>query len=231
MRYIALCTISGRGFHLANKPRPVSDLLTLTILALLAEKPCHPYEMQRLIRSRGKDFAIAPTRSLYHAVDRLVRDQWIEAAETQREGKRPERTVYRITETGREEFDVWLNTLICKPVLEYPLFVAALSFLPHLSMEAGLKALQIRSIELEGQIADWGIKLKAWKQHLPRLLLVEGEYTLAMQKAELEWIRSLIDDIETGKLPWTLEGFSWVRNDDAASAKDTSVAKHDDTIT
>jgi DNA-binding PadR family transcriptional regulator len=66
--------------HLANKPQPLADLLTLTILALLDEKPCHPYEMQRLIRSRGKDFAIAPTRSLYHAVDRLVRDDWIEAA-------------------------------------------------------------------------------------------------------------------------------------------------------
>lgn len=211
---------------MANKTQPLSDLLTLTILALLDEKPCHPYEMQRLIRSRGKDFAIATTRSLYHAVDRLVRDEWIEAAETQREGKRPERTVYRITDLGREEFRIWLNTLLAKPVLEYPLFVAALSFILHLSMEEGLKALQVRSIDLEGQVADWGIKLKSWKQHLPRILLVEGEYTLAMQKAELEWIRSLIDDIETGKLPWTLEGFSWLQNDETAST-DESVPKSD----
>ena len=215
-----------KGNHLANKPQPLSDLLTLTILALLDEKPCHPYEMQRLIRSRGKDFAITPARSLYHAVDRLVRDEWIEAAETQREGKRPERTVYRITDLGREEFHIWLNTLICKPVLEYPLFVAALSFILHLSMEEGLKALQVRSIELEGQVADWGIKLKGWKQHLPRILLVEGEYTLAMQKAELEWIRSLIDDIETGKIPWTLEGFSWLQSDEASST-DEPVPKSD----
>ena len=216
-----------KGNHLANKPQPLSDLLTLTILALLDEKPCHPYEMQRLIRSRGKDFAITPARSLYHAVDRLVRDEWIEAAETQREGKRPERTVYRITDLGREEFHIWLNTLICKPVLEYPLFVAALSFILHLSMEEGLKALQVRSIELEGQVADWAIKLKGWTQHLPRILLVEGEYTLAMQKAELEWIRSLIDDIETGKIPWTLEGFSWLQSDETAST-DESVPKPND---
>jgi hypothetical protein len=110
--------------------------------------------------------------------------------------------------------------------LEYPLFVAALSFILHLSMEDGLKALQVRSIELEGQVADWGIKLKAWKQHLPRILLVEGEYTLAMQKAELEWIRSLIDDIETGKLPWTLEGFSWLQSDEASST-DEPIPKSD----
>ncbi len=206
---------------MANKPQPLADLLTLTILALLDEKPCHPYEMQRLIRSRGKDFAIAPTRSLYHAVDRLVRDEWIEAAETQREGKRPERTVYRITELGREEFQIWLNTLISKPALEYPLFVAALSFILHFSKEAGLQALQIRSIELEGRVADWSSKLRAWNQHLPRILLIEGEYTLAMQKAELEWLRTLIDDIETGKLPWTLEGFSWVPNDEPHQSGDT----------
>jgi len=212
---------------LANKPQPISDLLTLTILALLDEKPCHPYEMQRLIRSRGKDFAIAPTRSLYHAVDRLLRDEWIEVAETQREGKRPERTVYRITELGREEFHVWLNTLICKPALEYPLFVAALSFILHLSPEAAVQALQVRAIELEGQIADWGIKLKSWKQHLPRILLVEGEYTLAMQKAELEWIRSLIDDIETGKLPFTLEGFSWIEPYESRQSEDEPMPKSD----
>jgi len=212
---------------LANKPQPLSDLLTLTILALLAEKPCHPYEMQRLIRERGKEFAVAPTRSLYHAVDRLVRENLIEASETQREGKRPERTVYRITETGREEFAIWLNTLICKPMLEYPLFVAALSFLPHLSVEAGLRALQIRAIELEGHIADSGIKLKGWSQHLPRLLLVEGEYMLAMKKAELEWVHSMIDDIETGRLPWTLEGFNWVPDDDLLPpADDEPVPKH-----
>lgn len=206
---------------MANKPQPLSDLLTLTILALLAEKPCHPYEMQRLIRSRGKDFAIASTRTLYHAVDRLVRDELIEAAETQREGKRPERTVYRITEQGREEFSIWLNTLICKPMLEYPLFMAALSFLPHLSMEEGIKALQVRIIELEGNIADSSIKLKGWSQHLPRLLLVEGEYMLAMRKAELEWIRSLIDDIETGKLAWTLEGFSWTQDEETSPINDS----------
>ncbi|MBA3869120.1 MAG: PadR family transcriptional regulator [Anaerolineae bacterium] len=210
---------------MANKPQHVSDLLTLTILALLDEKPCHPYEMQRLIRSRGKDFAIAPTRSLYHAVDRLVRDEWIEAAETQREGKRPERTVYRITELGREEFHIWLNTLLCKPALEYPLFVAALSFMPHFSVEGAVQALQVRSIELEGRIADSAIKLKAWKQHLPRLLLVEAEYMLAIQKAELEWVRSMIDDIETGRLPWTFEGFSWVEPGGAPKSDDEPVPK------
>jgi len=40
------------------------DPLTLTILALLTERSRHPYEIQRLIRERKKDFAKSTQRAL-----------------------------------------------------------------------------------------------------------------------------------------------------------------------
>ena len=75
----------------------------LMVLVLLAEAPMHPYEMQRLMQWRGKDDVVRVQRgSLYPAVERLMRAGLIEPLETERAGRRPERTVYQLTEEGRD---------------------------------------------------------------------------------------------------------------------------------
>src|SRR5947209_689821 len=101
------------------------DLIGLAVLGLLTEQPRHPYEMQRLMRDRHKDFARGKDRSFYDAVERLQRRGLIESIETARAGNRPERTVYRITEAGVEDFDLRLRELLATPTPEHPVFAAA----------------------------------------------------------------------------------------------------------
>ncbi|MGA7413607.1 MAG: hypothetical protein WBW33_24240, partial [Bryobacteraceae bacterium] len=49
------------------------NLWELAVLAFLAEKPMHPYEMQRLLGERHKDELLILKRgSLYHAINRLL---------------------------------------------------------------------------------------------------------------------------------------------------------------
>jgi DNA-binding PadR family transcriptional regulator len=194
---------------LAGKARASNDLVALTVLAMLIQKPCHPYELQRLIREQHKDFAITPTRNLYHTVERLVRDGFIEAMETTREGKRPERTVYQITDDGREEFTMWLRELLLTPVPEAPVFMAAVSFIAGLPVEDALRTLQMRAVTLEGKVADLDTRLKALKTYLHRLLVLEVEYTRAQWQAELEWVRALVDDIQSGRLSWDVNTPDW----------------------
>src|SRR5262249_56593072 len=91
---------------------PPADVLALTVLAFRTERPMHPYDVQRVIRQRHKDYAIERPRALYRAFERLARDELIEPVETSREGRRPERTVYRITDEGRAEFQHWLGHLL-----------------------------------------------------------------------------------------------------------------------
>ena len=92
------------------------NLWCLTVLCLLREGPRHPYEMQRLIRERHKDdFLQLKPGSLYHAIERLAKAGLIEEMETSREGRRPERTVYRLTECGDVEALAWLRGLLSKP--------------------------------------------------------------------------------------------------------------------
>src|ERR671932_469430 len=101
------------------RPAPRLNTLALTALRLLHERPMHPYEMARIIQKRRIDVVLALKRgSLYHAVERLEREGLIEAAETSREGRRPERTVYRLTEAGRDEYEARLRALTADVVYE-----------------------------------------------------------------------------------------------------------------
>jgi DNA-binding PadR family transcriptional regulator len=85
--------------------------LALAVLAMLTEAPMHPYRMQQLIKARGKDEVInvGQRNSLYQTIDRLVRGDLIAIRETERDGAFPERTVYEITEAGRDTARLWLR--------------------------------------------------------------------------------------------------------------------------
>lgn len=176
--------------------------LALAVMNLLVEHPMHPYEMKSRMKERGHDQVIRlKGGSIYDTVERLESGGFIQAHETSREGRRPERTVYAITETGREEIMAWLRELLARPVNEYPQFGAALAFFAVLDKDEVVRLLKLRSALLDGQVVGEERQLKTFiEMGLPRLFLVEGEYAVAMKRAELEWVRRLIDDIEGGRL-------------------------------
>jgi DNA-binding PadR family transcriptional regulator len=179
--------------------RKVGNLLALAILVLLAERPMHPYEMATLLRERGKEGHIRINwGSLYTVVANLEKHGLIEATHVDRQGRRPERTVYRIRPEGREEARDWLRELIRNPEKEYPRFGAALSemgALPPAEVEA---LLERRLVALDAKIAEQRAGLAQWSKALPRLFMVESEYDLAMREAESAWVRSFH---ETGQIP------------------------------
>jgi DNA-binding PadR family transcriptional regulator len=181
--------------------------LALAVMNLLVEAPMHPYEMKSKMKERGHDQVIRlKGGSIYDTVERLESGGFIQAQETSREGRRPERTVYAITETGREEIMAWLRELLAQPVNEYPQFGAALAFFAALDQDEVVRLLKVRTALLEGQAAGEEKQLKTFMEMgLPRLFLVEGEYGLAMKRAEVDWVRKLIVEIEGGRLWITKE--------------------------
>ena len=107
--------------------RKISNLLALSLLNLLVERPMYPYEMAATLRHRGKDQSIKINwGSLYTVVQNLEKYGFIEAVDVAREGRQPERTTYLITDAGREELKDWLRELIGEPEREYTRFEAAL---------------------------------------------------------------------------------------------------------
>jgi DNA-binding PadR family transcriptional regulator len=164
----------------------------------------HPYEMASTMRERGKEHSIKLNYgSLYTVVDNLAKHGLIEAVEARREGRRPERTVYQLTDSGRVKLDAWMSDLLARPVKEYPQFEAALSLLPVLHPDHVLALLRERVRALEKDIVTQRLVLDvAGKAGLPRLLMIESEYHLALRDTELAWVRGLADELEAG----TLEG-------------------------
>ncbi|MBV8085868.1 MAG: PadR family transcriptional regulator [Chloroflexi bacterium] len=199
----------------ARPVRSARDVLSLAVLAFLTEQPHHAYDMERMIRDRHKEFAAGKPRSLYHAVERLARSGLIEPAETTREGRRPERTVYRITEDGREQFAAWVSELLEQPQPEYPQVTVAVSFISYVEPARAVEALRSRIVHLEAEIAGIDAALRALhgEMHLPRLVLLEHECRRTLRQAECDWVRSLIEQIQSGQLHWSLDGWAELFNE------------------
>ncbi len=190
---------------------PRANPLALAVLVCLYEAPMHPYEISQTLRSRAKHESIKLNfGSLYSVVDGLESRGLIHARETVREGRRPERTIYEITESGTREMNEWLSELVATPVKEFLQFEAALSLLPGLPPDEALAQLEHRADALQVRIAQLQAVQAAGGQFgLPRLFALEGEYELTLLRAELTWLNELITDIATGQLAGLAEWRSW----------------------
>jgi DNA-binding PadR family transcriptional regulator len=173
----------------------------------------HPYEMKQKMHERGHERAIPlKAASIYDTVERLVAAGFVAPVETSREGRRPERTIYRLTRAGAAELDSWLQQLLEEPSHEYPRFGAALMFFGAVRSKAkAIAVLERRAAAVDAQILSVDELVRAAPADLPRLFMIEEEYAQAMRKAELEWIRRTIAELKDGTLDWPriLEEFEW----------------------
>ena len=183
------------------KRRKVGNLLALSLLTLLAQRPMYPYEMAQTLRARGKEqnFAIN-WGSLYTVVANLAKYGFIEEAGTVREGRQPERTTYQITERGMAELRDWLTELLSVPEDEHGGFVTALSEAGILPPDEVIGLLTARLATLDKANAAHQDDLKRWTERLPRVFLVESEYQLAMRVAQSQWLRGLLTELVEGTI-------------------------------
>jgi DNA-binding PadR family transcriptional regulator len=181
-----------------------SNPLALAVLVCLYEKPMHPYEVAQTLRSRAKEQSVRLNYgSLYAVVESLEKKGFIKSTGTVREGKRPQRTVYDITEEGSLEMTDWLTELVGTPNKEYPAFMAGLSFLPALDPDDALAALRRRAEGLTVQLVSLrGIEEAARQAGLPRIFGLEAEYEESRMVAELRFVTGLVEEMANG----TLEG-------------------------
>ena len=182
--------------------RKVSNLLALSLLTLLSERPMYPYEMASMLRARGKDNAIKINwGSFYTVVQNLEKYGLIEAVEVAREGRQPERTTYQLTDAGRAELKDWLRELLSVPEREHSSFEAALSEAAVLPPDELIDLLQQRLAALEKANDQLQAQLTTLTAQLPRLFLIESEYYLAQRRAEEEWVRGLLGEFTGGTFP------------------------------
>jgi DNA-binding PadR family transcriptional regulator len=190
--------------------KPVKrSAIALATLTMLYEAPMHPYRMQQLIKERGKDEVINVTQraSLYQTIKRLEREGLIAAQSVSRDENRPERTVYELTDAGRQTMLDWMREILSTPAHEFSEFPAAMSVLAVLTPKDARQQLERRVVALEAELKRID-GLQAQAGSLPRLFLLEMELLRATCATELKWVRSVVEDLRSGKLTWSEK---WLR--------------------
>jgi DNA-binding PadR family transcriptional regulator len=178
--------------------------LALSILELLDERAMHPYELASTMRERHHDeFIRLNFGTLYHTVEMLERNGLIVSVEREKEGRRPERTIYQLTETGRQVLVKVVSEILARPAREYVNFAAGLMFMHHLEAREAAQFLSQRVVALSattekltrimGELRTAGVT---------RLALIELEHKIAMLEAEQVWVGKLEREIAEGRLEW-----------------------------
>lgn len=195
----------------------------IAILALLREKPMHPYQMQAILHERHQDEILVLKRgSLYHAINRLLRAKLIEVVSSTREGRRPQRTTYRILPAGRRQLVTSLREMVGTPKPEPSDFLASLNFIVYLTPQVVTRQMDKRATSLEREIVSVETGLQSALSFVGRVHLLEIEYLLAMRQAELAWVRTILGQLRSANLSWNLQHiFKQIRGAQKAAAVKT----------
>ena len=88
------------------------------ILALLAEKPAHGYELKQIFDNRfGAIWPPINVGQIYNTLSALERDNLVQSKEVPQRGS-PSRRVYELTDKGRVTLEEWLAETSDSPTLK-----------------------------------------------------------------------------------------------------------------
>jgi DNA-binding PadR family transcriptional regulator len=178
--------------------------LAMAALELLYEGPKHPYEIHQTMQDREAGRMVkVTTGSLYHAVERLARDGLIEAVETSRDGRRPERTTYQLTGAGRDAFAARLRAMIADPGVEFPQYAVAVALMHTLDQPDALVQLRRRAMALEATAAAERVYAERLTEAgVHELYWVDVALRVRQRETELAWTLELIERLENRQLTW-----------------------------
>ncbi len=198
--------------------------LGVVVLGLLREQPMHPYEIMRLIRQRRDDRLVAVSNgTLYHTVERLEQHAYIVEVGVDREGNRPERTTYALTDAGRAASAEWVRREL--PRIDHPAaFRVALAEAHELDREDVIDLLQERRIMLTSHAGRLRDGLARAARVVPLQFLVEGERELALIDADLAWSDGLLARLADLSLAWGIDELPTDTKERLAALRESAIS-------
>jgi DNA-binding PadR family transcriptional regulator len=158
--------------------------------------PVHGYVVRRTMLARG--WANAPG-SIYNSLKTLEREGLVETTGAERDGARPERTLFALTDAGEAEFQRLLrDTLWHSAQPNHPL-LSGLAMLPLLPRTELIEIMRHRAAGLRQQAADacqMRTDILAGSPIPPHV--AESYRLIATQlRSEAEWAEQLADRLST----------------------------------
>jgi DNA-binding PadR family transcriptional regulator len=174
----------------------------LVILGFLRGRPQYGYEIKQMIEHVMGDWTDIAFGSIYYALGKLAEEGYVEKVGTEQEGGRPSRTVYQITDAGREEFmrllrKVWDN--VERQTFDFDMGLSFMSALPMDEVK-GYLGKRITHLEHVLQYLDTHqAEELADTDHVPtHLASTVFDHHRRHLQAELDWTRELLLNVEQG---------------------------------
>src|SRR5262245_7330911 len=173
----------------------------LLVLGVVRESggPVHGYDVRRKLLSRGAtSWANVAPGSIYNALKTLVREGFLEDLGKDRQGARPERTCFRLTDTGEEEYQRLLRETLREARLPNHPLLAGLAFLPDVPPTELAEALHARADALREAAADtrtMATDIRADPDGIPPHVAESYDLVATLQEGEATWAAALADRI------------------------------------
>ena len=162
----------------------------LLLLGLLRRQEMHGYQLHEFIDQNLALCTDLKKPTAYYLLDKMAADGWL-IAETEQEGNRPPRRIYRLTSAGEEAFQRLLRENLAQydPV-HFPGDVG-LAFLDWLEAAEALALLTQQQHELQARMQE----IQNVPVHQGSLQLVFSHQIRHLQ-AELDWLAEVIAGLE-----------------------------------
>jgi len=158
----------------------------IVLLSLLAEQPRHGYDLDRVIEQRGyRQWTSLAFSSVYYLLKRLSERGLLEPDE----GPQGRRTVFRVTDAGRQELSKAAGERVLAPAPPSAGVLPALNAYPRLDDPALVALLAQRAEALLGRLDELrALRTQVDEEHA----LAIFDYEILRQEADLAWTRSLL---------------------------------------
>lgn len=171
----------------------------IVLLGILSGGDFYGYEIMKIVRTVMPDITPVSTGSLYYRL-RALQEKGLVSSTVEREGQRPRRYRYTITDTGKEIFrNMALDNIVSADRAYWP-FMSSVFFFHHLPVPETIAALGKRIKRMKNDLG----RIEKIHQYMkendyPVHFVMIAGHGLRHLKADIEWMESLSAHIEKGE--------------------------------
>ncbi len=161
----------------------------LLLLGLLLDGKKHGYQLNEYFKHSLSFCADLKKSTAYYILNKLERDGYVKQ-ETERQGKRPERRVYELTETGHALFYELLRQNLgdfSRTYYDDDIGIAFMAQLPIDEVQQLLKVKRDKLVATLNQFKEVPVHEGSWRFVI--------EHNIAHLETEVNWLERMLDEL------------------------------------
>jgi DNA-binding PadR family transcriptional regulator len=172
--------------------------MDLMLLGLLTSRSMHGYEIAELLdQPRMQSWVRLGRTSIYYALGRLESRGYV-SKHSERQGGKPERIVYSITDLGRRSFISGLEDALGSGEGQTDEFDIALFFSSRLDAPRTRDRIETRLVELENQAQGLALVSQESGAKSDGELMLVLEHRLAVLRADIDFLSKYVSMLMSG---------------------------------